>query len=107
MKRYNEKNGYANYAARRAAVRNALPNWLNEFDKLYLIEIYDLARLRSRVTGTPWHVDHIIPLKHPLVCGLHVPWNLQCMTSKENLMKHNKFNDDRYKLPSSSLKENE
>lgn len=36
-------------------------------------------------------IDHIIPLKSDLVCGLHAPWNLRYLTRSENSSKGNKF----------------
>lgn len=63
----------------------------SEFDNLFFEEIYDLAKLRTKMTGVEWHVDHIVPLQHKYVCGLHVPANLQCIPAKINLIKGNSF----------------
>ena len=38
-----------------------------------------------------WHIDHIIPLKHPRVCGLHVENNLQALSPEENMRKGNRW----------------
>jgi hypothetical protein len=50
----------------------------------------EAARLKKE-TGTAWHVDHDIPLKHPLVCGLHVHTNLRVIPGPENQSKGNQF----------------
>ena len=36
-------------------------------------------------------MDHIIPLKHPNVCGLNCPANYQILSRKENAFKNNKW----------------
>jgi hypothetical protein len=36
--------------------------------------------------------DHYIPLQGKKVSGLHVSWNLQCLTQTQNARKHNKCN---------------
>jgi len=36
-------------------------------------------------------LDHIIPLNHPDVCGLHNTWNFQWLTKSDNIKKNNSF----------------
>jgi hypothetical protein len=75
-------------SARRKAERlRATPIWANQF---FIEEAYDLAQRRSHVTGCKWHVDHIVPLRSPLVCGLHVENNLQVIPAKHNMVKGNR-----------------
>ena len=75
-------------AERRASKFRATPAWANDF---FIEEIYDLAQLRSKATGFEWHVDHIVPLKSKLVCGLHVEHNLRVVPAIENITKGNRY----------------
>ena len=75
-------------SVRRATRYKATPKWANTF---IISERYDLAARRTRLTGTPWEVDHIIPLSNPLVCGLHVEHNLRVVARAINIAKSNKL----------------
>jgi hypothetical protein len=78
-------------AARRALKLQRTPKWLTEIDKERIQNEYKLAALQAKITGKPWHVDHIIPLQGDLVSGLHVPSNLMAMLGSDNISKHNNF----------------
>ena len=78
----------AHTAKRRAAKKQAMPIWAN---KEAILAKYEEAQQLSRTTGTKYHVDHQVPLQHPLVCGLHVEHNLEAITAKQNCTKRNKF----------------
>lgn len=69
----------------------ATPPWLNDDDRWMISEAYELAKLREVVTGGRWHVDHVVPLRSKLVCGLHVPWNLAVIPAWLNCSKRNRF----------------
>ena len=76
------------YGARhRAAKLLATTMWANSF---LIEEAYALAQLRTQTTGFKWHVDHVVPLQSPLVCGLHVESNLQVIPSFKNQSKGNR-----------------
>lgn len=83
----NSEKVIAHNAARRARRLKAIPLWVNKF---FVGEAYDLARRRTKVFGFKWHVDHIVPLKSKIVCGLHVEHNLQVIPGAENIRKLNR-----------------
>ncbi len=71
-----------------ARTGNAMPLWANKF---IIKEIYALAKLRTKLTGNKWEVDHVIPINGRTVCGLHVENNLQVIPMFINRSKGNKY----------------
>jgi hypothetical protein len=53
--------------------------------------MYLQAQKLTLETGIEYCVDHIIPITHPDVCGLHTFANLQIMTVNQNLKKAQQF----------------
>lgn len=86
-KRANFARVLANNAGRRAVEKRATPVWA---DKQAINNVYEEARYMQM------HVDHIVPLNHPLVCGLHVWDNLQLMNPEQNMRKNNRFDPETY-----------
>ena len=91
---YQKKNPhiYAKSGAKRKAAKlQRTPAWLTDIDFERIGNEYKLAALLTKVTGSSWHVDHIIPLQGKIVSGLHVPSNLRVLPAKENISKSNSF----------------
>ncbi len=66
----------------------AWPEWCAndpEFKRIYK------EAERRREAGEDVQVDHVVPIINPLVCGLHVPWNLEIIGKHENLSKGNRW----------------
>ena len=76
---------------RNAAKMKRTPAWLTLVDFERMENEYRLAALQTKITGTIWHVDHIIPLQGENVCGLHVPANLKAIPGMDNLRKSNRY----------------
>ncbi len=70
--------------------KQSTPKWLTN-EQLHRIKYYyELVPLYEKKRGESFQVDHIIPLQGKDVCGLHVPWNLQVISTKANLIKSNR-----------------
>ena len=82
-KRYRERNPHVLRAieALRKRAKQSAPSWA-EKDKIRLV--YKKAREFG------FEVDHVVPLKHQLVCGLHVWANLQLLDRPLNRAKNNR-----------------
>lgn len=90
LRRYRQANKpklASRQAKRRAAKKQASTSWANQS---YIVLFYELAKYESKRLGQSVHVDHIVPLKNSLVCGLHCEHNLQLLTEKANKSKGNR-----------------
>lgn len=97
MKRYRKKwtsknkDKVAFYAAkRRANKKQATPEWADQ-------EIIKSFYTEAQYLGES--IDHIIPLSHPLVCGLHCEFNLQTLPLVDNIVKNNYFEICEHEIP--------
>lgn len=71
---------------RKKRVRRATPVW-STYD--ILRKIYEVREQLTEELDVQLQVDHIIPLIHEEVCGLHVPANLQITSAAFNAAKRN------------------
>jgi hypothetical protein len=76
---------------RQKRTARATPKWV---DHAAIKSIYMQCAEISKFTGIKHHVDHIIPIRSDLVCGLHVENNLQIIPAIDNHIKSNKFDID-------------
>lgn len=75
---------------RRRRHRQATPPWLSKEQVAQIRQIYRSAQELTAATGVLYEVDHFVPLASEVVCGLHVPWNLQVVPREINRRKTNK-----------------
>lgn len=73
---------------RRESEARATPPWAYRND---IRAVYMQRDAVTAKTGIQHVVDHIVPLLHPMVCGLHVEWNLRVITYDENNRKSNSY----------------
>jgi hypothetical protein len=80
----------AHYSRMRDAAKlRATPCWV---DVKEIAKLYVEAQRLTESTGIVHEVDHIVPLRHQLVSGLHVHQNLRVVTRAVNRIKSNHFN---------------
>jgi hypothetical protein len=87
-KKSNPARHAANESRRRARKFAATPAWAN---KRLIDNIFLEAKRITVATGVEHHVDHIVPLRSQIVCGLHVESNLRIIPATENIAKLNRY----------------
>ena len=83
----------AHIEQKRARLRRATPKNLGKEHRRQMRAFFVKAREMTREFGMTYSVDHIIPLAGDVVCGLHVPWNLQIIPLIDNCRKSTSWSD--------------
>lgn len=73
----------------------ATPPWA---DMKAIRAVYDEAARLTWETGVQHDVDHIVPLNHPRMCGLHVHYNLRPYPAGPNNAKSNHWCPEQMEL---------
>ncbi len=81
------ENRRAHCRTRQAMKRQSIPLWA-DFERIK--SIYAQARDLEDRTGEKYEIDHIVPIKSDIVCGLHCEANLAVLKASENREKGNR-----------------
>ena len=73
-----------------------LPAWQDHGE---LVELAREVREHGELDGQAWELDHIIPLRGRLVCGLHVTANLRAVPASDNRSKAARFDPETFDGP--------
>lgn len=82
-------------ARREATKLQATPKWA---DAEKIAAFYTAAREATERNGFSYQVDHIVPLRSPIVCGLHVQNNLMILPGWLNRQKGNRLHSPEFPL---------
>ena len=82
-----QKAKYSHSVRYYSQLASATPPWC---DLNHVWDIFLIAAILRR-EGLDVQTDHIIPVNHPYVCGLHCPDNLRNIPSDENQRKSNNY----------------
>ena len=93
----NKSKVLANTRKYQANKKQRIPNWVSDEDMWLLEEAYELCRLRSKLTGVKYNVDHIVPLQGKTVSGFHCIENIQIIPQIDNYKKNNRWDWDNQK----------
>lgn len=78
------------YACQQRALRRSCDKNIDDFSKFVLIEAAHLAKVRQKLTGFEWHIDHIIPVS---LGGTSRYSNIQVVPASWNRIKSNKHSE--------------